>query len=74
MVLGMFALLFRPGAFDLADPSPNVMVMILFWIAFEMVFARRNDRKRPRARAAESLAASESESVSRSACNSPTAS
>ncbi|MFK3981415.1 ATP-binding cassette domain-containing protein [Micromonospora sp. NPDC050397] len=34
MVLGMFALLFQPGAFDPADPSPNVMVMILFWIAF----------------------------------------
>ncbi|MFI6762790.1 ATP-binding cassette domain-containing protein [Micromonospora sp. NPDC050417] len=34
MVLGMFALLFRPGAFDLADPSPNVTVMTLFWIAF----------------------------------------
>ncbi|MEV4630443.1 ATP-binding cassette domain-containing protein [Micromonospora sp. NPDC049523] len=34
MVLGMFALLFRPGAFEPADPSPNVMVMILFWIAF----------------------------------------
>ncbi|MGW4462983.1 ATP-binding cassette domain-containing protein [Micromonospora sp. NPDC004704] len=34
MVLGMFALLFRPGAFEPANPSPNVMVMILFWIAF----------------------------------------
>ncbi|WP_406076669.1 ATP-binding cassette domain-containing protein [Micromonospora sp. NBC_00858] len=34
MVLGMFALLFRPGAFDPAQPSPNVTVMILFWIAF----------------------------------------
>ncbi|SBV25485.1 ABC-2 type transporter [Micromonospora krabiensis] len=34
MVLGMFALLFRPGAFDPADPRPAVTVMILFWIAF----------------------------------------
>ncbi|MET8352399.1 MULTISPECIES: ATP-binding cassette domain-containing protein [unclassified Micromonospora] len=34
MVLGMFALLFRPGAFDPAHPSPTVTVMILFWIAF----------------------------------------
>ncbi|MER7587771.1 ATP-binding cassette domain-containing protein [Micromonospora sp. NPDC127501] len=34
MVLGMFALLFRPGAFEPARPSPTVTVMILFWIAF----------------------------------------
>ncbi|MFC0506369.1 ATP-binding cassette domain-containing protein [Micromonospora costi] len=34
LVLGMFALLFRPGAFDPAHPSPTVTVMILFWIAF----------------------------------------
>ncbi|MET8085354.1 ATP-binding cassette domain-containing protein [Micromonospora sp. NPDC005237] len=34
MVLGMFALLFRPGAFDPANPRPTVTVMILFWIAF----------------------------------------
>ncbi|WP_433537972.1 ATP-binding cassette domain-containing protein [Micromonospora sp. CA-249363] len=34
MVLGMFALLFRPGAFDPVSPSPTVTVMILFWIAF----------------------------------------
>ncbi|MEU1586505.1 ATP-binding cassette domain-containing protein [Micromonospora sp. NPDC005710] len=34
MVLGMFALLFRPGAFDPTSPSPTVTVMILFWIAF----------------------------------------
>ncbi|MEU7850800.1 ATP-binding cassette domain-containing protein [Micromonospora parva] len=34
MVLGMFALLFRPGAFDPSRPSPTVTVMILFWIAF----------------------------------------
>jgi ABC-type multidrug transport system ATPase subunit len=34
MVLLMFAVLFRPGAFDPARPSPNATVMILFWIAF----------------------------------------
>ncbi|MCX5117733.1 ATP-binding cassette domain-containing protein [Micromonospora sp. NBC_00362] len=34
MVLGMFALLFRPGAFEPTSPSPTVTVMILFWIAF----------------------------------------
>ncbi|WP_430500916.1 ATP-binding cassette domain-containing protein [Micromonospora trifolii] len=34
MVLGMFALLFRPGAFEPTNPSPTVTVMILFWIAF----------------------------------------
>ncbi|MFI6240370.1 ATP-binding cassette domain-containing protein [Micromonospora sp. NPDC050795] len=34
MVLGMFALLFRPGAFEPTRPSPTVTVMILFWIAF----------------------------------------
>ncbi|MEU4399106.1 ATP-binding cassette domain-containing protein [Micromonospora orduensis] len=34
LVLGMFALLFRPGAFEPARPSPTVTVMILFWIAF----------------------------------------
>ncbi|RQX12311.1 ABC transporter ATP-binding protein [Micromonospora ureilytica] len=34
MVLGMFALLFRPGAFEPSSPSPTVTVMILFWIAF----------------------------------------
>ena len=34
MVLAMFALLFRPGAFEPTSPSPTVTVMILFWIAF----------------------------------------
>ncbi|HEX6469037.1 MAG TPA: ABC transporter ATP-binding protein [Streptosporangiaceae bacterium] len=34
MVLLMFAVLFRPGAFDPAHPSPNATVMIAFWIAF----------------------------------------
>ncbi len=34
MVLLMFAVLFKPHAFDLAHPSPGTTVMILFWIAF----------------------------------------
>lgn len=34
MVIGMFAVLFRPGAFALADPSPQAAIMILFWVAF----------------------------------------
>jgi len=34
MVLVMFAVLFKPGAFDYARPSPGTTVMILFWIAF----------------------------------------
>jgi ABC-type multidrug transport system ATPase subunit len=34
MVLLMFLVLFRPGAFDPADPSPEASVQILFWVAF----------------------------------------
>jgi ABC-type multidrug transport system ATPase subunit len=34
MVLLMFLVLFRPGAFDPAQPSPAATVMILFWVAF----------------------------------------
>ncbi|MEU9873839.1 ATP-binding cassette domain-containing protein [Actinomadura sp. NPDC048021] len=34
MVLAMFAVLFRPGAFSPESPSPAATVMILFWIAF----------------------------------------
>ncbi|MGH8964320.1 MAG: ABC transporter permease, partial [Actinomycetes bacterium] len=34
LVLAMFAVLFRPGAFSPASPSPGATVMILFWIAF----------------------------------------
>ena len=34
MVLLMFLVLFRPGAFDPAHPSPAATVMILFWVAF----------------------------------------
>jgi ABC-type multidrug transport system ATPase subunit len=34
MVLAMFVILFKPGAFDYAHPSPGTTVMVLFWIAF----------------------------------------
>jgi ABC-type multidrug transport system ATPase subunit len=34
MVLLMFLVLFRPGAFNPAQPSPAATVMILFWVAF----------------------------------------
>jgi len=34
----MFAVLFRPGAFDFRDPSPSSMVMIGFWIVFAAFF------------------------------------
>jgi ABC-type multidrug transport system ATPase subunit len=33
-VLLMFLVLFRPGAFDPAHPSPSATVMIMFWVAF----------------------------------------
>lgn len=38
MVIGMFAVLFRPGAFDPASPSPSATLMILFWVAFAPFF------------------------------------
>ena len=38
MVIGMFAVLFRPGAFDIHDPSPSSMVMIGFWVVFGAFF------------------------------------
>jgi len=38
MVIGMFAILFRPGAFDFEDPSPSSMVMIGFWVVFAAFF------------------------------------
>jgi hypothetical protein len=34
LVIAMFAILFRPGAFDRHDPSPSSMVMIGFWVVF----------------------------------------
>ncbi len=38
LVVGMFAILFRPGAFDLRHPSPSSMVMIGFWVVFGAFF------------------------------------
>ena len=38
LVVGMFAILFRPGAFDFQDPSPSSMVMVGFWVVFAAFF------------------------------------
>jgi ABC-type multidrug transport system ATPase subunit len=38
LVVGMFAILFRSGAFDPRHPSPSSMVMIGFWIVFAAFF------------------------------------
>jgi ABC-type multidrug transport system ATPase subunit len=38
VILAMFLMLFRAGAFDRAHPDPATTVMILFWIAFGVFF------------------------------------
>ena len=38
LVVGMFAILFRPGAFDFRHPTPSSMVMIGFWVVFAAFF------------------------------------
>ena len=38
VILAMFLMLFRAGAFDVAHPDPGTTVMILFWIAFGVFF------------------------------------
>src|SRR5205085_3158565 len=38
LVVRLFAILFRPGAFDFQDPSPSSMVMIGFWVVFAAFF------------------------------------
>ena len=38
LVVAMFAVLFRPGAFDFGHPTPSSMVMIGFWIVFAAFF------------------------------------
>jgi len=38
LVVAMFAVLFRSGAFDFGHPSPSSMVMIGFWIVFAAFF------------------------------------
>jgi ABC-type multidrug transport system ATPase subunit len=34
LIVAMFVILFQPGAFAFADPSPNAMIMIIYWVAF----------------------------------------
>ena len=38
LVVAMFAVLFRPGAFDVAGPNPSAIAMILFWVTFGAFF------------------------------------
>jgi hypothetical protein len=38
VIVAVFVMLFRAGAFDPADPSPGTAAMILFWIAFGAFF------------------------------------
>jgi ABC-type multidrug transport system ATPase subunit len=38
LVVAMFAVLFRPGAFDFASPSPSAITMIVFWVTFAAFF------------------------------------
>jgi ABC-type multidrug transport system ATPase subunit len=38
LVIAMMTVLFRPGAFDVADPSPSATIMILYWVAFGSFF------------------------------------
>jgi ABC-type multidrug transport system ATPase subunit len=38
LVVAMFAILFKPGAFGLAHPSPSATLMIVYWIAFAGFF------------------------------------
>lgn len=37
-VIAMYTLLFQPGAFDLAHPSPTAMVQIGYWVVFASFF------------------------------------
>jgi ABC-type multidrug transport system ATPase subunit len=38
LVVAMLAVLFRPGAFDFAHPSPSAVAMIVFWVTFGAFF------------------------------------
>jgi ABC-type multidrug transport system ATPase subunit len=38
LVVAMFAVLFRPGAFDFNSPNPSAIAMILFWVTFGAFF------------------------------------
>lgn len=37
-VIAMYALLFQPGAFDRAHPSPSAMIQIGYWVVFASFF------------------------------------
>src|SRR5438105_3856862 len=37
-VIAMYALLFQPGAFDVAHPSPTAMIQIGYWVVFGSFF------------------------------------
>lgn len=38
MVIAMFAMLFKSGAFDAGNSSPSAAIMIVFWVAFGSFF------------------------------------
>ena len=38
LVVAMMAILFRPGAFDFAHPSPSAIAQIVFWVTFGAFF------------------------------------
>jgi ABC-type multidrug transport system ATPase subunit len=38
LIVAMFVVLFRPGAFDFDDPIPSSIQMIVFWITFAAFF------------------------------------
>ena len=38
MIVALFVILFRPGAFDFDNPQPTAILMILFWITFGAFF------------------------------------
>jgi ABC-type multidrug transport system ATPase subunit len=38
LIIAMFVVLFRSGAFDIDSNSPSAMIMILFWVAFASFF------------------------------------
>src|SRR5215203_4313293 len=38
LIVAMFAVLFRPGAFAFASPNPSAVAMILFWVTFGAFF------------------------------------
>ena len=38
MIVALFVILFRPGAFEFGNPQPTAILMILFWITFGAFF------------------------------------